>query len=139
VTFLADTNVLSELRKRQLRDPNVQAWIESVGWDSLSTSWVVIAEMRRGANLIRRRDTEQGRMIDAWVDYTIEQLGDRIHPIDGPVAEEWARLGIPHPLPTIDGLIAATALVHGLTLATRNIRDFGDVKVQIINPWTFAG
>lgn len=137
--FLADTNVLSELRKRQLRDTNVQAWIGSVGWLSLSTSWIVIAEMRRGANLIRRRDTKQGRMLDAWVDYIVEQLSDRIYPIDGPVAEEWARLGIPNPLPTMDGLIAATALVHGLTLATRNVRDFGNVKIDVINPWVFTG
>ncbi len=139
MTFLVDTNVLSEMRKRQRGNTGVRAWIESVGWDAISTSWIVIREMRRGVSLIGRRDPEQAEMLNAWVDYTVNKLDARIYPVDGPVAETWARLGIPDPLPTMDGLIAATALTHGLTLATRNVRDFGVAGLNIVDPWTFAG
>lgn len=137
--FLADTNVLSELRKGGRRAKGVQAWIETVGWVTLSTSWIVIAEMRRGANLIQRRDPEQAKMLNQWVDYTIGQLGERIYPVDRPVAEAWAKLGIPNPLPLMDGLIAATALVHGSTMATRNVRDFANMGISVVDPWSFAG
>jgi toxin FitB len=139
VTFLVDTNVLSEMRKRQRRSPDVQAWVEAVGWNALSTSWIVIGEMIRGANLVRRRDIEQARMLDAWIEYTVNQLGGRIYPVDGPVAATWARLGIHDPLPATDGLIAATALTHGLTLATRNVRDFSIAGLNVVNPWTSEG
>ena len=135
--FLADTNVLSELRKRQRRDKGVQGWIQSVGWSALSTSWIVIGELRRGANLVRRRDPEQADALDVWIDYVLDTLGPQIYPIDGPVAEAWAQLGVPDPLPTSDGLIAATAIVHDLTLATRNIRDFAGVGLKIVDPWAF--
>ena len=138
MTFLIDTDVLSEMRKRQRKAAAVQAWLETVGWSALSTSWLVIGEMRRGANLIRRRDAEQAKALDAWVDYIIDQLDSRIYPVDRPIAETWAKLGIPDPLPTIDGLIAATALTHGLILATRNVDDFGIAGLNVLNPWTFA-
>ena len=139
MTFLADTNVLSELRKRDRRAAGVQAWIDAVGWGAISTSWLVIAELKRGANLIRRRDPQQAKMLDAWLDYTVNSLDARIYPIDGPVAETWAKLGIPDPLPTMDGLIAATAVTHGLILATRNVRDFSIAGLNIVNPWAFTG
>jgi predicted nucleic acid-binding protein len=95
--------------------------------------------MTRGANLVRRRDIEQARMLDAWIEYTVNQFGGRIYPVDGSVAATWASLGIPDPLPATDGLIAATALSHGLTLATRNVRDFGIAGLNVVNPWTFMG
>jgi toxin FitB len=139
VNFLLDTNVLSEMRKRERRATGVQAWIEAVGWDVLATSWVVIGEMKHGANLVRRRDAEQAKALDAWIEYAVTQLEARIYPVDGPVAETWARLGIPDPLPTSDGLIAATAISHGLTLATRNVRDFRIAGLNIIDPWSYLG
>lgn len=139
MSFLLDTNVLSEMRKRERRATGVQAWLEAVGWDVLATSWVVIGEMRHGAHLIRRRDAEQARALDAWIDYTLTQLEGRIYPVDGAVAETWARLGIPDPLPTSDGLIAATAITHGLILATRNVRDFRIAELSIIDPWVYSG
>jgi toxin FitB len=137
VIFLADTNVLSEMRKRQRMAASVQAWIGSVGWSALSTSWLVIGEMRHGANLIARCDSEQAGALNAWVDYVVSQLDARIHPVDGPVAETWAKLGISNSLPATDALIAATAINHGLTLATRNVRDFQIAGLTITNPWAF--
>jgi hypothetical protein len=139
VTFLLDTNVLSEMRKRERRAIGVQAWLEAVGWDVLATSWVVVGEMKHGANLVRRRDGKQAKALDAWIDYTLTRLERRIYPVDGGVAETWARLGIPDPLPISDGLIAATAITHGLTLATRNVRDFRIAGLNIVDPWAYSG
>jgi hypothetical protein len=137
MTFLADTNVLSEMRKRQRMASSVQSWIASVGWNALSTSWIVIGEMKHGAHLIARRDSEQAEALNAWIDYVVSKLEARIYPVDGPVAEIWAKLGIPNPLPATDALIAATAINHGLTLATRNVHDFQITGLNVTDPWTF--
>ena len=139
MTFLLDTNVLSEMRKRERKAAGVQAWLESVGWNALSTSWVVVGEMRRGAKLVRRRDRDQAEALDAWIDYIVSRLDARIYPVDRAVAEIWASLGVPDPIPTIDGLIAATALTHGLRLATRNVSDFRIPGLNVVDPWTFSG
>jgi predicted nucleic acid-binding protein len=139
MTFLADTNVLSEMRKRQRMASGVRSWVASIGWNALSTSWVVIGEMKHGANLIARRDSEQAEALNAWINYVVSKLEARIYPVDGPVAEIWAKLGIPNPLPATDALIAATAINYGLTLATRNVRDFTGTGVQVFDPWSFKG
>ena len=139
MTFLADTNVLSEMRKRQRMASGVRSWIESVGWNALSTSWIVIGEMKHGANLIARRDSEQAEALNAWIDYVVSRLEARIYSVDGPVAEIWAKLGIPNPLPTTDALIAATAINQGLTLATRNVQDFRIAGLSVTDPWSFQG
>jgi predicted nucleic acid-binding protein len=138
VTFLLDTNVLSELRKGKRANEQVLAFAADAGWESIHTSWIVIAELRRGAALIRRRDTAQARALEAWIGWIIEILDERIHVVDRPVAETWASLMVPDPRSPLDALIAATALSRGLTLVTRNIRDFDGCGLSLLDPWTRA-
>jgi predicted nucleic acid-binding protein len=137
VSFLLDTNVLSELRKGQRAEPRVRAFNRAVGWKLSHTSWIVVAEMRRGAALARRHDPAQANALDAWIVYVLENLGDRVHPVDRHVAEAWATLMVPDPRSPMDAFIAATALTHGLTLVTRNIRHFAGAGVALLDPWTF--
>ena len=139
MTFLADTNVLSELRKRTRANPNVRAWMEAIEWRSIHTSWIAIAELRRGVALVRRDDPAQAIALDGWISEILTQLEDRIFPVDRAVAETWAGLMVPNPRPAMDTLIAATAAVQGLTLATRNIRDFAGSGVKVFDPWTYKG
>ena len=138
MSFLVDTNVLSELRKGIRGNPNVHRWTEATGWNALHTSWIAIAEMKRGVELIRRRDKPQAIVLQAWMEKAVELLGDRIHSVDRAVAEMWADLMVPNPRSPMDALIAATAQVHGLTLVTRNVRDFADCGVDLLDPWTFS-
>jgi toxin FitB len=135
VSFLVDTNVLSELRKRERGHPNLYAWTEATGWSALHTSWIAIAEIKRGVELIRRRDKPQGIVLQAWLTEILERLHDRILPVDRAVAEIWADLMVPNPRPPLDALIAATARAHGLTLVTRNVRDFENCGVALLDPW----
>jgi predicted nucleic acid-binding protein len=135
VSFLVDTNVLSELRKRERGHPNLYAWTETTGWSAIHTSWVAIAEIKRGVELIRRRDKPQGIVLQAWLTEILDRLHDRILPVDRAVAEVWADLMVPNPRPPLDALIAATARAHGLTLVTRNVRDFADCGVTLLDPW----
>jgi predicted nucleic acid-binding protein len=135
VTFLLDTNVLSELRKRCRADARGTAFTQSAGWDNIHTSWIVVAEMRRGAMLARRHDAAQANALDAWIAEILEKLDERIHPVDQRVAEAWATLMIPNPRSPMDALIVATARVHRLTLVTRNVHDFVGTGVDLLNPW----
>lgn len=135
MSFLFDTNVLSELRKKQRQSPNVAAFAEAIGWKSIFTSWVVMAELRRGARLVRRRDPRQATALDAWNAELLEQISDRILPVNNAVADAWATLMVPNPRSLLDALIAATALANGLTLVTRNIRDFDGAGIQLLDPW----
>ena len=137
MTFLVDTNVLSELRKGKRANESVLAFAANVGWESIHTSWVVIAELRRGAALIRRRDSSQATALDAWIGWLTETLDERIHAIDRPVAETWANLMVPDPRSPPEALIAATALSQGLTLVTRNTRDFAGCGLTLLDPWIF--
>jgi predicted nucleic acid-binding protein len=137
VNFLVDTNVLSELRKRGRANPSVRSWAETTGWHELHTSWISIAEMKRGAALARRSDQVQATALDGWIAEIVNKLGDRVLPVDRAVAEFWSELMVPDPRPPFDALIAATALAHGLTLVTRNVRDFMPTGVPLLDPWTF--
>jgi toxin FitB len=138
VSYLVDTNVLSELRKRQRQDANVAAFFDAVGWDSIYTSWIVVAELRRGAALIRRHDILQANRLDAWIAEVLEQLDGRILVVDEAVAEAWAQMMVPDPRSPLDALIAATAFARRLTMVTRNVRDFAGTGVDLLDPWTFA-
>jgi predicted nucleic acid-binding protein len=136
VKFLLDTNIISEIRKRDRVHPNVARWVNSTPVEEIGTSVVVLAEIRHGIELKRRRDPEQAVFLDRWFLQMRTQLADRVLPVDEPVAEAWALLGVPDPLPLIDGLLAATAKVHGLTLVTRNVADIAPSGVPFLDPYT---
>jgi predicted nucleic acid-binding protein len=138
VSFLFDTNVLSELRKKQRQNPQVAAFAKAVGWNSISTSWIVMAELRRGAALVSRHDPKQAEALESWIEMLHRRIGDRILPVDGAVAAAWVTLMVPNPRSPLDALIAATALAHGLTLVTRNVRDFAGAGIDLLDPWAFA-
>jgi toxin FitB len=133
--FLLDTNVISEIRKLERTDPNVAKWVAQTPVKEIGTSVLVLAEIRRGIELKRRGDAEQAAALDRWFAQMRTRLGDRVLPIDEPIAEAWALLSVPDPLPLIDGLLAATAKVHGLMLVTRNTADVTRTGVAILNPF----
>jgi toxin FitB len=135
VKFLLDTNIISEIRKRDRAHPNVVRWVARTAVEDIGTSVLVLAEIRRGIELKRRSDPEQAKSLDRWFSQMRARLGDRVLPVDEPVAEAWALLGIPDPLPLIDGLLAATAKVHGLTLVTRNVADIAKTDVSLLDPF----
>ena len=135
--FLLDTNVISEIRKRERAHPNVAHWVARTPATDIGTSVVVLAEIRRGIELKRRSDKVQAAALDLRITQMRTRLGDRVLPIDEPIAEAWAILGVPDPLPLIDGLLAATAKVRGLTLVTRNVGDIARTGVIVLDP--FAG
>ena len=117
----------------------MRAWTAAHGWSAIHTSWIAIAEMKRGAALVARRDPAQAAALEKWISEILDHLGDRVFPVERSVAEAWAYLMIPNTRPAMDAFIAATALVHGLTLATRNIRDFKDSGISVVDPWAFTG
>ena len=133
--FLLDTNVISEIRKRDRTNPNVARWVARTPVTDMATSVLVVAEIRHGIELLRRRDPEQAKSYDRWFSDMRAKLADRVLPIDEPVAEAWAVLGIPNPLPLIDGLLAATAKVHDLILVTRNVSQVSATGVRLFDPF----
>ena len=135
MSYLLDTNVISELRKRERGHAGVVRWAASVDPQDLHTSVLVIGEIRRGIELKRRADAAQATALTLWLDKLRAGLGARILPVDERIAEAWGRLGIPNPLPVIDGLIAATAIVHGLIVVTRNVADLARSGVTVLDPF----
>ena len=135
MSFLLDTNVVSELRKGSRADPNVSRWIASVDDGDLRLSVLVVGELRQGIERIRRRDAASGERLDRWLTTLVEAFGDRILPVDSRVAETWGRLNVPDPLSAVDGLLAATALAHDLTMATRNVRHVSRTGVRFVDPF----
>ncbi|WP_088286459.1 type II toxin-antitoxin system VapC family toxin [Kineosporia sp. A_224] len=135
MSYLLDTNIVSEVRKPR-PDPSVVAWIGATRPDRLSISAMVVGELRRGAALIRRRDPVQAEALDAWVDQTVRSFADRILPVTAEVADVWGRLHAVRPLAVPDSLMAATAIVHGLTLVTRNVKDFDGLDLPLVDPFT---
>jgi predicted nucleic acid-binding protein len=134
--FLLDTNVLSELRRPERADPNVVRWANSVPVDQFFISVMSLFEIERGTLLIARRDPVQARVLRSWVDDHIRvRFADRILPVDEAVALQCARQHVPDPRPERDALIAATALVHGMTVVTRNVEDFAGTGATLLNPW----
>ena len=134
--FLLDINIISEIRKRERADPKVASWVVRTPIEEMGTSVIVLAEIRRGIERKRRRDSAQGRSLDQWFAQMRARLGERVLPVDEPIADAWALLGIPSPLPLIDGLLAATAKVHGLTLVTRNVADLQRTGVTLLDPFS---
>lgn len=133
--FLLDTNVISELRKGRRGHPNVVEWAESADARDLATSILVLGEIRRGIELKRLQDPRQAEGLDRWVAQMRAGLEDRVLPVDEAIADLWARLNVPNPLPLVDGLLAATAIRHELTLVTRNVRDVEKTGVSVLDPF----
>ena len=136
MTYLLDTNVLSELRKGRRCDPGVAAWFSGVTDADLCLSVLVVGEIRRGIEAIRRRDAGKAATLDQWLARLLRDHEERILPVDREVAEEWGRLTATRAASVVDSLLAATARVHGLTLVTRNTRDVQWTGVSCMNPFT---
>lgn len=133
--YLLDTNVVSELRKGARADANVKSWLARQAEDQLFLSVLVVGELRRGVESVRRRDAAAATGLEAWLNRLIHVHDDRILPVTLEIAQAWGRLNVPNPLPVIDSLLAATAYVHGFTLVTRNARDIDRTGVPTINPF----
>lgn len=136
--YILDTNVVSELRKAKKTHPNVKKWAQPLPVASLYLSAISILELEIGILLIERRDREQSAILRSWMDrHVLPTFSGRILAIDTAVAQRCATLHVPDPRSDRDALIAATALVHGLTVATRNVSDFERMGVGVLNPWDF--
>jgi len=134
--YLIDTNVLSELRRRDRTDRAVASWADNVDPLDLFLSAITILEIEAGALMIQRRDKAQGAVLRAWIDSKVlPAFAGRILAVDTTVAQRCARLHAPNPRTERDALIAATALVYRLTMVTRNIADFQAMGVDLLNPW----
>ncbi|MDR1076799.1 MAG: type II toxin-antitoxin system VapC family toxin [Xanthomonadaceae bacterium] len=136
--YVLDTNVLSELRKVRLgkADANVTAWTESVDAADLFVSAITIMELELGVLSIERKDATQGAMLRGWLEqHVLPEFSGRTLSIDTAVAQRCARLHVPDKRGERDALIAATALVHGMAVVTRNVADFEPTGVTIVNPW----
>ena len=136
--FLVDTNVVSELRRVRIgkADARVAEWADSVDPVDLYLSAITVHELEIGVLLAERKDPPQGRTLRAWLnDHVLPAFDGRILPIDAAIAQRSAQLSVPNPRPLQDGLIAATALVHGMTVVTRNVADFAPTGVRLLNPW----
>ena len=136
--FLLDTNIISELRKAKSgkADKNVVAWANSVSATSLYLSVITILELETDILLIERRDSVQGAVLRTWLNtHVLPAFSERIIAIDTAVAQCCAKLHVPDPRSDRDAMIAATAIVHGMTVVTRNVDDFKPTGVEILNPW----
>ena len=135
MNYLIDTNIISEVRKGRRCDPNVANWFEKIEDASLYLSVLVIGEIRNGIERVRSKDAAQANAIENWLTAVDKAFGERILPVDRAIANEWGRLNASRPLPVIDGLLAATAKIHRMTLVTRNTADIVDLGVHILNPF----
>jgi hypothetical protein len=138
MAYLLDTNVVSELRKSS-PNPAVVAWFDQVADADLYLSVLTIGEIRRGIERLRVRDPEQATAIGEWLGSLLASYHDRIASVTVAVAEEWGRLNAIRTFPVVNGLIAATASVHGWTVATRNEKDLNGSGVDILDPFTWQG
>lgn len=135
MTLLLDTNVLSELRRGERCDPRVRQWASSIREAELHTSVIVLGELKLGLERVRPRDPRFAAELERWLSRLVARLGDRVLPIDQAIALAWGRLVAPRIVPPIDGLLAATALVHGFIIVTRNVKDFAGLGVSYLNPF----
>ncbi|MGH9607394.1 MAG: type II toxin-antitoxin system VapC family toxin [Terracidiphilus sp.] len=138
MSYLLDTNIVSELRKVESgrADPRVRAWSQNLIAESTFLSVITVLELERGVLLMERRDRKQGAMLRTWFEsLVLPDFAGRILPVDFSIAKRCAALHVPDPKSYRDSLIAATALVHGLTVVTRNVRHFYNTGVSILDPW----
>ena len=135
MTFLIDTNVISEVRKGVDCDSAVAAWWQDVAEEDLWLSSLVLGEIRKGIELVRRNDARRAIAIERWLTDVMSGFAERILPVDTAVAEEWGRMNATRPVPVIDALIAATAKTNGLIFVTRNAGDVKGLGVTVLNPF----
>jgi predicted nucleic acid-binding protein len=135
MSYLIDTNIISEVRKGNRCDPNVARWYVTIDDADLYLSVLLLGEIRKGIELARFRDPDKANALERWLKAVGEAFQGRILAVDQIVAEEWGRMNAPDPIPTVDGLLAATAKVNGLTLATRNVADLARTGASLVNPF----
>jgi toxin FitB len=135
VNYLIDTNIISEVRKGAKCDSNVAGWYGSIDDADIYLSVLVLGEIRKGVERVRSSDPAQARALEKWLTTVVGSFAERILPIDQAVADEWGRMGAKRPVSTVDALLAATAKVHGMTLATRNVSDVADLGASFVNPF----
>lgn len=136
MSFLLDTNIVSEARKGAGADAGVRRWLSSVDVEDLYVSVLVIGEIRLGIELLRKRDPLQAGMLESWLGDLHRHYADRTLPITAEVAEKWGEINAQNPLPTGDSLMAATAIVRDMTFVTRNTPDVERTGVQLLNPFS---
>jgi predicted nucleic acid-binding protein len=134
--FLLDTNIVSELRKKERCAPKVSTWAATVPRNQDFLSVLVVGELVRGATLKRRTDPQMADALVKWIAQLTHLYAERILPVTLEIAQEWGRLSALRPIPPEDGLLAATALVHRLTLVTRNVKNVEGLGVSLLNPWS---
>lgn len=135
MSYLLDTNVVSEIRKGERCDPRVLSWYRRIDAADLFLSTLVVGEIRKGIELARRSDPEKAARFEEWLRRIQTEFGARILGIDNSVSDRWGRMCAVRPIPMVDGLMAATAATYGLTLVTRNERDVAGLGVTVLNPF----
>jgi len=135
MSFLIDTNIISEVRKGDRCHPSVSAWYASIADEDLFLSTLVIGEIRKGAELARAKDPGKAASLERWLRQVETAFGDRVLGIDNAISDQWGRMCAIRPLPVIDSLLAATAVTNGLTLVTRNERDVMGLGATVLNPF----
>jgi predicted nucleic acid-binding protein len=135
VSYLIDTNIISEVRKGNRCDPRVAAWYASIADEELFLSTLVLGEIRKGVELARPRDPGKAAALERWLGQVEAVFDGRVLGIDNAVSDQWGRTSAIRSIPVIDGLLAATAMTNGLTLVTRNDRDIAGVGAMVLNPF----
>ena len=135
MNYLLNTNIISEIRKGGECNPHVAAWYDSVDEDSIYVSVLVLGGIRKGIERARPTNPGQARALEKWLSTLSQCFADRILPIDLAVADEWGRMSAKRPVSTVDALLAATAKVHRMMLATRNVADVADLGAEVLNPF----
>ena len=139
MSWLIDTNIISEVRKGTHCDPRVAAWYAKVDGADLHLSVLVLGEIRKGIAQLATREPERAAALDVWLATVGRAFAGRILPVDDAVADRWGRLAAIRPIPVTDALLAATALVHRLTLVTRNDRHVAGLGASVLNPFEPGG
>jgi predicted nucleic acid-binding protein len=138
VSYLIDTNIFAEIRKGDQAQPRVRRWWSTVEAEDIHISVIVLGEIRRGIERIRRRDLAQAVLLERWLLQLQTAYAERVLAIDARIADVWGQLQVPNPLPPLDSLLAATAIVHDLALVTRNIKDVQATGARCLNPFEAA-
>lgn len=139
MSYLIDTNIISEVRKGDRCDARVSEWYASIADEDLFLSTLVLGEIRRGVELARPRDAGKATALERWLRDVEAAFGGRVLNIDSAVSDQWGRMSAIRTIPVIDGLLAATAVTNGLTLVTRNDRDIAGLGTTVLNPFRSGG